>query len=43
VLIASTGDKAPTKGLFSYSILYLFAIFTALLIDSLATRVLAAG
>ncbi|MDW6025813.1 heme o synthase [Mesorhizobium sp. BAC0120] len=40
VLIASGVDKRGAKALFAYSILYLFAIFAALLIDTIATRAL---
>ena len=29
---------APAKGLFAYSLFYLFAIFAALLADSIAAR-----
>ena len=34
------GDKKmiPAKKLFGYSLLYLFAIFTALLVDALVTK-----
>jgi protoheme IX farnesyltransferase len=43
VLNLSGDDRKPAKVLFAYSILYLFAIFAALLIDTIATRVLAGG
>jgi heme o synthase len=39
VLGAAPDDRKPAKLLFAYSILYLFAIFAALLVDSIATRV----
>ncbi len=37
------GDRAmrPAKALFAYSLLYLFAIFTAYLADAVAARALA--
>jgi protoheme IX farnesyltransferase len=38
VLLAPADDKKPAKLLFAYSILYLFAIFAALLLDTIATR-----
>jgi protoheme IX farnesyltransferase len=43
VLAMPAGDKAmrPAKTLFAYSLLYLFAIFAALLADSMAVRFLA--
>jgi protoheme IX farnesyltransferase len=41
VLIVSGGDRKPAKTLFAYSILYLFAIFAVLLIDTIAARALA--
>jgi protoheme IX farnesyltransferase len=41
VLIVSGGDRKPARMLFAYSILYLFAIFAVLLIDTIATRALA--
>ncbi len=38
-LLASRGDdKAPAKMLFAYSILYLFAIFAVLLVDTIVAR-----
>jgi protoheme IX farnesyltransferase len=41
VLRMDEADKAmkPAKGLFAFSLLYLFAIFTALLLDSVFTRI----
>jgi protoheme IX farnesyltransferase len=41
VLFAPADDKRPAKLLFAYSILYLFAIFAALLLDTIATRAFA--
>jgi len=41
VLIVSGGDRKPARMLFAYSILYLFAIFAVLLIDTIAARALA--
>jgi len=41
-VLAATNDKRPAIMLFAYSILYLFAIFAALLVDALATRLSAA-
>ena len=43
VLKMSDGDRAmrPAKALFAYSLLYLFAIFTAYLADVVAQRMLA--
>src|SRR5262245_21464318 len=41
VLAGADADKRPAKALFGYSIVYLFAIFAALLIDTMATRVAA--
>jgi protoheme IX farnesyltransferase len=41
VLIGPAQDKRSPRALFSYSILYLFAIFAALLIDTIATRMMA--
>ena len=38
VLIGRGEDKSPAKALFAYSILYLFAIFAALLVDTIAAR-----
>jgi protoheme IX farnesyltransferase len=38
VLAAAGGDRRPAKLLFAYSILYLFAIFAALLVDTIAAR-----
>jgi protoheme IX farnesyltransferase len=40
VLTAAGDDRKPAKLLFAYSILYLFAIFAALLVDTIATRAL---
>jgi protoheme IX farnesyltransferase len=43
-LLAGRGDdKGPAKALFAYSILYLFAIFAVLLIDTLVTRAVASA
>jgi protoheme IX farnesyltransferase len=41
VLTAPRDDRKPAKLLFAYSILYLFAIFAALLVDTIATRAFA--
>jgi protoheme IX farnesyltransferase len=42
-LLAGRGDdKSPAKALFAYSILYLFAIFAALLVDIIVARAVAA-
>jgi protoheme IX farnesyltransferase len=38
LLADSSDDKTPAKMLFAYSILYLFAIFAALLIDTIIAR-----
>jgi heme o synthase len=43
LLAGRSDDKGPAKALFAYSILYLFAIFAALLIDTLITRVVASA
>ena len=40
VLAAAGDERKPAKLLFAYSILYLFAIFAALLADTIATRAL---
>ena len=40
VFVRSADDKKPAKLLFAYSILYLFAIFAALLLDTIAARAL---
>ena len=43
-LLAGRGDdKSPAKALFAYSILYLFAIFAALLVDIIVARAVAAA
>ena len=41
VLVAAGDDRKPAKALFAYSILYLFAIFAVLLVDTIAARALA--
>jgi heme o synthase len=38
LLGSPSGDKSSAKALFAYSILYLFAIFAVLLVDTLVTR-----
>jgi protoheme IX farnesyltransferase len=38
LLAAGCGEARPAKALFAYSILYLFAIFAALLLDTIVTR-----
>jgi protoheme IX farnesyltransferase len=43
LLVSRSDDKSPAKALFAYSILYLFAIFAALLVDTIAVRAAAAG
>jgi protoheme IX farnesyltransferase len=43
VLRAGIGDKQPAKALFAYSIVYLFAIFATLLVDTIAARALASA
>jgi protoheme IX farnesyltransferase len=45
VLTMPGEDRAmrPAKALFAYSLLYLFAIFTAYLVDSIAWRIMAGG
>ena len=43
VLVAPRDDRRAARALFAYSILYLFAIFAALLVDTIVTRVIAAA
>jgi heme o synthase len=43
VLRAGIGDKQPARALFAYSIVYLFAIFATLLVDTIAARALASA
>jgi len=39
VLFGPRDDRKPSRALFAYSILYLFAIFAVLLADTIATRI----
>jgi protoheme IX farnesyltransferase len=43
LLVCRSEDKTPAKALFAYSIVYLFAIFAALLVDTIAARAAVIG